>query len=129
MAENDRAFKTLAGETARLDSLNTRLDAAYELVRTPYTTSELLLALGRTRLERMSLERIDGFREGVVLRGILREPSTRASHTLRTYVDSLRKDPELGPLFATVALVSLERNDTGDEMTFEIACRLKAPLP
>lgn len=127
--ENDRAFKTLASDTAKLDKAATQLDAAYELVRTPYVTSELILEIGRTRLEHMSLERIDGFREGVVLRGILREPSTRASQTLRTYVDSLRRDEKLGPLFSTVALVSMERNDAGDEMTFEIACRLKAPLP
>ena len=129
MSENDRAFKTLAADTAKLDSLVNRLDAAYELVRSPYTASELILELGRTRLERMSLERIDGFREGVVLRGILREPSTRASQTLRAYVDSLRRDPKLGPLFAGVALVSMERNETGDEISFEIACRLKEPLP
>lgn len=129
MAENDRAYKALAADTAKLDKQAARLDAAYDLVRTPYTTSELLLELGRTRLERMSLERVDGFREGLVLRGVLREPSTRATQTLRTYVDSLRNDPKLGPLFVTVALVSMERNETGDQISFEIACRLKSPLP
>jgi hypothetical protein len=77
----------------------------------------------------MSLERIDGFREGLVLRGTLREPSTRATQTLRTYVDTLRRDPELGPLFATVVLVSMERNDEANQITFEIACRLKEPPP
>lgn len=129
MAENDRAYRTLAADTARLEKQAARLDAAYELVRTPYTTSELLLDLGRTRLERMSLERVDGFREGLVLRGVLREPSTRATQTLRTYVDTLRNDPKLGPLFATVALVSMERSENGDQITFEVACRLKNPLP
>jgi hypothetical protein len=129
MSENDRAYKALQADTAKLDGLVVRLDAAYDLVRSPYTVSTLILDLGRTRLEHMSLQRIDGFREGVVLRGTLREPSSRAAQTLRGYVDSLRRDPKLGPLFATVTLVSMERNDAGDQITFEIACKLKEPLP
>lgn len=128
IAENDRAFKSLNADAAKLDALVAKLDAAHALVRAPYITSDLVLELGRTRLERMTLERIDGFREGLVLRGVLREPSTRASQTLRTYVDTLRNDPKLGPLFSGVALVSMERNDQGDQITFEIACRLKDPI-
>lgn len=129
MAENDRAYRALAADVAKLDRLEARLEAAYQLVRTPYVTTELILDLGRTRLERMNLDRIDAFREGVVLRGTLREPSARATQTLRTYVDNLRRDPKLGPLFTTVALVSMERNENGDEISFEITCKLKEPLP
>lgn len=129
IAENDRAFKALTADTAKLDALLAKLDAAHGLMQTPYVTTELILDLGRTRLERMNLERIDGFREGLVLRGTLREPSTRATQTLRHYVDVLRTDPKLGPLFASVALVSMERNETGDLISFEIACRLKQPAP
>ncbi|AOS44468.1 hypothetical protein Verru16b_01530 [Lacunisphaera limnophila] len=129
IAENDRAFKSLNADAAKLDALVKKLDAAHALVHAPYVTSDLILEFGRTRLERMSLERIDGFREGLVLRGILREPSTRASQTLRTYVDTLRRDPKLGPLFSSVVLVSLERNEEANQITFEIACRLKEPAP
>lgn len=129
MAANDRAYRDMAADVAKLDRLESRLEAAYQLVRTPYVTTELILNLGRTRLERMNLDRIDAFREGVVLRGTLREPSARATQTLRTYVDNLRRDPKLGPLFTTVALVSMERNENGDEITFEITCKLKEPLP
>lgn len=129
IAENDRAYKALNADTARLDSLVGKLDSAYGLMQAPYTTSELILELGRTKLERMKLDRIDGFREGLVLRGSLHEPSTRATQTLRQYVDALRRDEKLGPLFASVALVSMERNEAGDQITFEIACRLKEPAP
>lgn len=129
MADNDRAYRALAADVTKLDQLETRLESAYQLVRTPYLATDLILDLGRTRLERMNLDRIDAFREGVVLRGTLREPSTRAAQTLRTYVDNLRRDARLGPLFATVALVSMERNETGDQIAFEIACKLKEPLP
>lgn len=128
-AENERSFRSLAADTAKLDSLMNRLDAAHELMRTPYVTSELVLDLGRTRLERMNLDRIVGFREGVVLHGTLREPSTKATQTLRQYVDGLRRDPKLGPLFGTVALVSMERNEAGDQISFEIACKLKETAP
>jgi hypothetical protein len=129
MTENERAYRALSADVAKLDRLEARLEAAYQLVRTPYVATELILDLGRTRLERMNLDRIDAFREGVVLRGTLREPSARASQTLRTYVDTLRRDPKLGPLFTTVALVSMERNENGDEISFEITCKLKEPLP
>lgn len=129
IAENDRAFKALNADAAKLDALVRKLDAAHALVRSPYVTTDLILAFGRTRFERMTLERIDGFREGLVLRGLLREPSTRASQTLRTYVDTLRSDPELGPLFSSVVLVSMERNEAANQITFEIACRLKEPSP
>lgn len=129
IAENERAYRELSADVTRLDQLGNRLEAAYQLVRAPYVPTELILDLGRTRLERMNLDRIDAFREGVVLRGTLREPSTRATQTLRAYVDSLRRDPKLGPLFATVALVSMERSESGDQITFEITCKLKEPRP
>jgi hypothetical protein len=129
IAEHEREYAALNAATRKLDGLVGRLDAAYELMRAPYVTSDLIVALGRTKLERMTFTGIAGFPDGVVLRGVLREPSSRASQTLRGYVETLRHDPQIGPIFGSIALVSIERSEAGDELTFEIACKLKGGAP
>ncbi len=95
-------------------------------MRSPYVASDLIAALGQTKIDRMTFTSIDGFPEGVVIRGTLRETSSKASVALRGYVDNLRRNPAVGPLFSGIALISLDRNEGGDELTFEIACKLKA---
>jgi hypothetical protein len=125
-----RQFAELNFTTKKLEAKVARLDEVYNLMSAPYQVSDLVLSFGRTRLPRMSFTSINGFPGGVVLRGKLQEPSGPAAQTLRRYVDTLRKDPAIGPLFPTIALVSLERSDTNEVMTFEIACKLpEAPKP
>lgn len=125
IAEHEREYAELNAATRKLEGLVAKLDAAYDLMHSPYQASDLIVALGATKLERMTFTSLDSFPEGVVLRGVLREPSGQASQTLRTYVESLRRDPRIGPLFGSIALVSLERSELGDELTFEVACRFK----
>jgi hypothetical protein len=95
----------------------------------PYVLSDLIVSFGRTRLDRMSIDTIRGFTGGVSLRGTLTEPAEQASQTLRGYVAALRKDPEIGPKFGVIALVSMERNEGTNSVEFEIACRLKEVKP
>lgn len=130
IAGHRRQFAELNLATRRLETKVARLDAAYLLMAEPYSVSGFVLSIGRTRLPRMSFTSITGFPGGVVLRGKLMEPSGPAAQTLRRYVEDLRKDPAIGPLFSTIGLVSLEREETNEVMTFEIACKLKeAPAP
>ena len=124
-----RQFAELKLATRQLESKVQRLDEAYNLVNAPYSVTDLVLNLGRTRLPKMSFVSINGFVGGVVVRGKLLEPSGPAAQTLRRYVEDLRKDPAIGPLFSTIALVSLDRGESGDVMTFEIACKLKGATP
>ena len=125
VASHKRQFAELNAATKQLDTQISRLDAAHELMGAPYVLSEFLLNLGRTRLPKMSIASVNGFAGGVVVRGTMHEPSDVAAQTLRHYVDDLRKDPAIGPLFTTIALTSIERGETGDTLTFEIACKLK----
>jgi hypothetical protein len=125
-----RKFAELNLATRQLEKKVARLDEAYNLMRAPYRVSDLVLSFGRTRLPRMTITSINGFTGGVVLRGRLLEPSGPAAQTLRRYVETLRKDPAIGPLFTTIALVSLDREESNEVMTFEIACKLpEAPAP
>jgi hypothetical protein len=130
IAGHRRQFAELNLATRQLEKKVVRLDAAYALMGMPYRVSDLVLNFGRTRLPRMTITSINGFPGGVVLRGRLQEPSGPAAQTLRRYVETLRKDPAIGPIFTTIALVSLDREETNEVMTFEIACKLpEAPSP
>jgi hypothetical protein len=129
IAQHKREYTQLNLDTKRLDTQVGKLDAAYELMAAPYVVSELILDIGRTRLPAMSISSINGFAGGVVLRGTLREPSEQAAQTLRRYVDTLRKDPALSPLFSSIALTSIDREGNTDMLTFEIALKLKGEQP
>ncbi len=125
IATHKRQFAELNRATKKLDTQVARLDAAYDLMHGPYVVSDLIVAIGRSRLPKMTIASINGFAGGVVLRGTLHEPSGQAAQTLRGYIAMLRKDPAIGPLFTTIALVSLDRPDDNGGLTFEIACKLK----
>lgn len=127
--ENQQQSEELKVLTRTLTDQTARLDQAYGLVSSPYLLSDLVMAFGRTRLDRMSIESITGFTGGVVLRGTLRVPSEQATQQLRAYVESLRKDAELGAVFGTVALTSLERTEDNGSLRFEVACKLKEAKP
>ncbi|MDI1335300.1 MAG: hypothetical protein PSU94_03870 [Lacunisphaera sp.] len=130
IAGHRRQFAELKLATKQLEAKVARLDEAYNLMSEPYSLSDFVLSLGRTRVPRMTIASINGFAGGVVLRGTMHESSGPAAQTLRRYVEDLRKDPAIGPLFSTIALVSLDRGESGDVLTFEIACKLKAaPAP
>jgi hypothetical protein len=127
--ENQAAAEELKVLTRTLGEQTAKLDQAYGLVSSPYLLSDLVMAFGRTRLDRMSIESLNGFPGGVVLRGTLRVPSEQATQQLRAYVETLRRDKELGPLFSTIALTSLERTEDDSSLRFEVACKLKEPKP
>ena len=127
--ENQQQVQELNTLTKRLGEQTARIDQAHALMGQPYVLSDLIVSFGRTRLDRMTIETIRGFPAGVAVRGSLREPAEQAAQTLRSYVNTLRKDPQIGPRFAVIALVSLERADDTGIVEFEIACRLKEAKP
>lgn len=130
IAGHRRQFAELNLATRRLETKVARLDEAYNLMGAPYRLSTFVVSIGRTRLPRMTFTSINGFAGGVVLRGKLMEPSGQAAVTLRRYTEDLRQNPAVAPLFSTIALVSMDREENDDVMTFEIACKLKeAPAP
>jgi hypothetical protein len=125
IGESQKLYSELNQTTRTLASRATRLDNAYELMGGPFRVSNLILSLGRTRPANMRIDTIEANDAGVAMRGGLREPSEQASRSLRRYVDELRRDPAIGPIFATVALTSLQREDDSDSLAFEITFKLK----
>lgn len=127
--ENQAQSDELRALTRTLGEQTTRLDHAYTLVANPYLLSDLVMAFGRTRIDRMTIESINGFAGGVVIRGVLRSPSEQATQQLRAYVETLRRDKEFAATFGTIALTSLERPEGDSTLNFEVACKLKEAKP
>jgi hypothetical protein len=123
--ESQNLFNDLNQTTRTLANRTAKLDNAYDLMGGPYRVSDLIINLGRTRPANMRIDSIEANEAGVAMRGGLREPSEQASRSLRKYVDDLRRDPAIGPIFATVALTSLQREDESDSLAFEITFKLK----
>ena len=123
--ENQAAYDEVVRLGRDLDAQTARLDAAYTAMQPPYPVTDLLLQLGRTRPDHVQLTSIASTEGGLVLQGSLRENSQQASRTLRAYVDTLRADPLLGPLFPVVTLTTLDRDSAGTAISFEITLRTK----
>jgi hypothetical protein len=102
-----------------------KIDQVYALVRPQLYVSGLIASLGRTRPERMAIDIIEWNEAGVILRGSLRERSDRATEMLGSYVDLLRRDREIGPLFREIVLTDLDRGSSGETLRFEIRFSMK----
>lgn len=102
-----------------------KIDQAYALVRPHIFVSEFIDNLGRTRPDRIAIDLIEWNDGGVVLRGNLRERSDRATELLGGYIDQLRRDAKIGPLFREIILTDLDRGVSGETLRFEIKFAMK----
>lgn len=129
MTDNRRLFDELTAANAALKSQSRVLDRAYELMGAPYQLSDFLLNLGRTIPARMRVDRIETNDTRVAISGALLEPAEEASGTLGRYMDELRRNPAIGPLFASITITSLQRKTNSEAVIFEITLRLHRSTP
>ena len=102
-----------------------KIDQAYAMVAQPFFVSDLVVNLGRTRPDQMSIDLIEWNEGGIVLRGGLREKSGPAMRILSSYIDVLRKDEKISPLFQKIVTTDTGRGAGGDTQRFEIRFTLK----
>ena len=129
IADHQKLADELNQSTRNLAVFSAKLDYAYDLMGVPYQASDLIINLSRSRPAHMRIDKFDGFDSGLTMSGGLREPSEQASRTLRRYVEDLRGDPTIGPIFASIALTSLQRDETSDILSFEVTFKLKTAQP
>lgn len=102
-----------------------KIDQAYALVRPQLFVSGFVADIGRTKPEQMTIDIIEWNAAGIVIRGSVRETSERASRIVGGYVELLRKDEAVAPLFREIVPTSIDRGTGGDMLKFEISLRLK----
>ncbi len=102
-----------------------KIDQAYALVRPRFYVSEFMADIGRTRPDPMTIDIIEWNGGGVAVRGSIMASSERATRLLGGYVDQLRNEERIGPLFEDIRLTNLDRGGSGGALRFEINFVLK----
>lgn len=124
MAENRKLFDELSTANTTLKKQTSLFDAAYGLMGAPYQLSDFLLHLGRTIPPHMRVDQIETNDQRIAISGSLLEPAEEASGTLGRYIQELRRNPAIGPLFSSILITSLQRRTDNDAVLFEITLRL-----
>lgn len=127
MTMNRALFEELSTANHKLQTQSAALRQAYDLMAAPFQLSEFLIHLGRTIPPRMRIDHIETNERRTALSGVLLEPAEEATGTLGVYVDALRRNPAIGPLFTSITITSLQRRNDSDAVLFEITLRLKEP--
>lgn len=123
MADNRKLFDDLAKATAELKKQDGLFKSAYTLMHAPYQLTNFFISLGKTVPGRMRLDRIETNDTRVAIGGALFEPAEEASATLNRYMDELRRNPSIGPLFSRISITSLQRETDDEAVLFEITLR------
>lgn len=125
--ENRKPIAEVNLLSRNLSTRSERINYAFELMQSPYVLSEFVFSLGRSHPASIRIDGISSHDAGLTIRGSLRQNSEEASRTARRYVEDLRRDPAIGPLFASITLTSFNREGTTDLHVFEITFRSKDP--
>jgi|SRR5581483_4999945 len=103
-----------------------KIDQAYALVHPQYFVSGLIADLGRTRPDQVVIDIIEWNEAGIVIRGNVHANSEHATSLVGAYVQVLRKDEKIGPMFREINLSDVDRGAGGDQFKFEIVLKPKA---
>jgi hypothetical protein len=123
-AGNQKLFQELNSANAALNKQSGTLDRAFELMAEPFQLSEFMINVGRTIPPRMRVDRIDSNDGSVTISGAMLEPAEEASNTLGRYMEELSGVPAIGRLFSDIAITTLQRKTTGEDVNFELTLRL-----
>ncbi len=125
--ENRKPIAEVNRLSRLLSAKSERINYAYELMQSPYAVSDFILNLGRTHPGNVRIGAITSNPNGAMLYGSLQQNSEEASRSAKRYVEDLRRDPAIGPLFASVRLTAFNREGLTDVHRFEITFQLKEP--
>lgn len=132
-AEIDRDQKQNA-EALRLSKIfsdeEKKLLEAGAFMKAAITPSQFIMQLGKALPREVQIDSAD-LRFGdtnnsqCVLRGLVAGSKEQASGLASNYVEALRTNPQLGPLFDSVSLTSLNADSRTQAMAFEIILKFK----
>jgi hypothetical protein len=103
-----------------------KIESAYKEMRNPILISGFISQLGHTLPERMAIDDIDFTDNVFIVKGRIRETSERASIVLGDFLETLRKNPEVGSHCNSINVTALDRSVEDDQMmTYSITFKLK----
>jgi hypothetical protein len=103
-----------------------KIDQAHALMQVPIDLSDFIAELGRTRPERMVIDMIDSAdMTTIVMRGSFQESSVRALALLKQYIETLKKNNQIGPRCSKIDSTSIRPSLADDVLNFEITFRLR----
>ncbi len=102
-----------------------KIKDAYEIIHTPFVASAFVLNIGRTLPQRMTVDTMEFADNAVTIHGSLAAPPEQASRVVGSYVETLRHDPKIGPLFSDISAPSLDRAREENLFNFVIVLKLR----
>ena len=90
--------------------------------------SDFLLRIGQTLPRNIALSTVDYRETGVTLRAVVRGAPELASGEASAYVEKLRDDGQVGPMFESVSLTNLSRDPLTGRLVIELFLKFK-PAP
>jgi hypothetical protein len=110
-----------------------KLAEAEAFVAAPITPSEFIMLIGQTLPKEISIEFVDlKINAGMELaafriKGLVAGTPDTAAGIASSYVDALRANQRLGPIFGAITLESLNRDARSNFLTFDILLKVKPP--
>jgi hypothetical protein len=123
--ENREQSESLRRARASLATDAQKLTRAYELMQVRVRAGDFVAEIGRTRPPLATLEAVETTPGGWTVRGRLQAAPEEGSKLLGQYLDALRANPAIGPLFASITLTTMERSAGDRELTFSVFFRYK----
>jgi hypothetical protein len=103
-----------------------KIESAYKEIRNPILLSGFISVLGHTLPERMVIDDIDFADNIFIVKGRIRETSEHSSIALGDFLETLRKNPDVGPRCTSINVTALDRSIEDDQMmTYSITFKLK----
>lgn len=123
LKENKKLFDDLTTASASKEKQSATLKRAYELMGASYQPTTFVASLSRTIPTHMRVDRIETNDVYASISGSLMEPAEEATGTLGRYMEELRRNPAIGPLFSNISITSLHRKSDADAVAFVITLR------
>ncbi len=118
----NRAYLKMSAE---FEKAGKKVEEVEQFVTQDLVASNLLVALSKSIPGDIVFSNISLSEKKVNLFGSIRGRSEEASHNLSGYLDALREDSDIGPHCEDISLTSLQRDEKGSGLQFEIT--LKRP--
>lgn len=106
-----------------------KIEEAHKIIYSPMVASDLMIDIGRTLPDVMSIDVIEYSGDLVMIRGSVIAPTEHVSSVLSQYLKTLRTDPRIGPLFDDVYAPGFGRDERNGRYTFVIQLKFRGESP